>query len=54
MNCWFVVPFPPAQKQVGDGPAPGAGIKTTAVVVNVYPIVEGRRGRLILDLDRDG
>jgi VWFA-related protein len=53
LSCCFVARFPSPQKQVGGVSAPGAGIKTTAVVVNVYPIVEGRRGRLISDLGQD-
>jgi VWFA-related protein len=46
-----VSPSAPRQ-QAANQPA-GQSIKATAVVVNVYAIVEGRRGRLIRDLKKD-
>ncbi len=49
----FLAQLPPAQKQGAGIPPSGAAIKSTAIVVNMYAIVEGRHGRLIPDLSKN-
>jgi VWFA-related protein len=53
LSCFFLAQLPPAQKQGAGGPPSGAAIKSTAIVVNMYAIVEGRHGRLIPDLSKN-
>jgi VWFA-related protein len=50
--CLLVLASPTAPQQQGMNAAGGA-IKTTSVAVNVYAIAEGRRGRLIRDLNQE-
>lgn len=53
ISCFFLAQLPPAQKQGAGVPPSGAAIRSTAVVVNMYAIVEGRHGRLISDLSKN-
>jgi len=51
--CFLVSVFPAAPQQQAPDGLSSQSIKSTSVAVNVYAIVEGRRGRMVPNLNKD-